>query len=38
MYEVYLVILLPFLGTVLGSAMVYLLKDKLNERKRNKII
>jgi ZIP family zinc transporter len=30
--EIALVILIPFLGTILGSAVVYLLKDKINEK------
>ena len=30
--EVALVVIIPFLGTIIGSALVYLLKDKLNEK------
>ena len=30
--EIALIIIIPFLGTIVGSALVYLLKDKLNEK------
>ena len=30
--EIALVVIIPFLGTIIGSALVYLLKDKLNEK------
>ncbi|MBE6131766.1 MAG: ZIP family metal transporter [Erysipelotrichaceae bacterium] len=30
--EIALIILIPFLGTIIGSAFVYLLKDKINEK------
>ena len=30
--EVFWVLLIPFLGTTLGSAMVFLMKDKINNK------
>ena len=36
--EIALVILIPFIGTILGSAVVYLLKDKINEKAQKILI
>ena len=36
--SIYLAIMLPFLGTTLGSAMVFFVKDKLNDKVQNGLL
>lgn len=38
MRDVYMIILIPFLGTILGSMMVFFMKDKLDEKVQKALV